>query len=385
MQVAPSGGQICDQCKWRHLVVKFATNVRGAMLLLNLLQVTESISGSIVPLAMFLESVPYRSLRGKVVYFSTLCISQIQGTLLGSSNWSDWMLEGQLLVWRESWGACWSTWARSAGRLPGRTEYWIKFWSGWAGMLPAKIAIEYHVECVVLSCCFTCSVSSAAADVALEVERSILHSDISNAQSDWNVSAQYLRAISRMHSLKATYQMHNLISISQMHNLKQYLKSTSQSNISNAQFDKRNHLTRLNFSPGSFLHRQGCWKIKWLQNRKMTNNIVLFLTVTSSASVSNQLHLSKAPRWWWCWWGSPSQRSPRGGGCRRGGLSPPWSCAPSSLSPHSQTWPLCPCREPSCKPEEETITRRCTTVRDSEGLMGLCGWWGSSPVRYAKF
>ena len=142
--------------------------------------------------------------------------------------------------------------------------------------MPAKIAIEYHVECVVLSCCFTCSVSSAAADVALEVERSILHSDISNAQSHRNVSAQYLRAISRMHSLKATYQMHNLISISQMHNLisisqmhnlisisqmhnlKQYLKSTSQSNISNAQFDKRNHLTRLNFSPGSFLQRQGC-------------------------------------------------------------------------------------------------------------------------------
>ena len=136
--------------------------------------------------------------------------------------------------------------------------------------MPAKIAIEYHVEWVVLSCCFTCSVSSAAADVALEVERSILHSDISNAQSHRNVSAQYLRAISRMHSLKATYQMHNLISISQMQNLKQYLKSTSQSNISNAQFDKRNHLTRLNFSPGSFLQLQNYFNK--LKNRtiKMT-------------------------------------------------------------------------------------------------------------------
>ena len=35
------------------MVDKFATNARGAMLLLNLIQVTESISGSVVPLAMF--------------------------------------------------------------------------------------------------------------------------------------------------------------------------------------------------------------------------------------------------------------------------------------------------------------------------------------------
>ena len=26
MQVAPSGGQICNQCQWRHLVAKFGTN-----------------------------------------------------------------------------------------------------------------------------------------------------------------------------------------------------------------------------------------------------------------------------------------------------------------------------------------------------------------------
>ena len=42
-----------NYCKWRHLVAKFSTNARGAMLLLNLIQVTESISGSVVPLAMF--------------------------------------------------------------------------------------------------------------------------------------------------------------------------------------------------------------------------------------------------------------------------------------------------------------------------------------------
>ena len=53
MQVVPSGGQICNLCKWLHLVAKFATNASGAMLLLNLIQVTESISGSVVPLAMF--------------------------------------------------------------------------------------------------------------------------------------------------------------------------------------------------------------------------------------------------------------------------------------------------------------------------------------------
>ena len=31
MQVVPSGGQICNQCKWRHLVAKFGTNASGAI------------------------------------------------------------------------------------------------------------------------------------------------------------------------------------------------------------------------------------------------------------------------------------------------------------------------------------------------------------------
>ena len=30
MQVAPYGGQICNLCKWRNLVVKFVTDVSGA-------------------------------------------------------------------------------------------------------------------------------------------------------------------------------------------------------------------------------------------------------------------------------------------------------------------------------------------------------------------
>ena len=31
MQVAQSGGQICNQCKWRHLVAKIGTNASGAI------------------------------------------------------------------------------------------------------------------------------------------------------------------------------------------------------------------------------------------------------------------------------------------------------------------------------------------------------------------
>ena len=80
LQVAPSSGQYLNSCKWchlvrgqyvnsckwRHLVANFATHASGAiwwpflqlmqvvaMLLPTLVQVTESISGSVVPLAMF--------------------------------------------------------------------------------------------------------------------------------------------------------------------------------------------------------------------------------------------------------------------------------------------------------------------------------------------
>ena len=53
LQVVPSGGKICNLRKWGHIAAKFATNANGAMLLLNSIQVTESISGSVVPLAMF--------------------------------------------------------------------------------------------------------------------------------------------------------------------------------------------------------------------------------------------------------------------------------------------------------------------------------------------
>ena len=57
MQVAPSGGQICNLCKWCHLVVKFSTDACDTILLPNLVQAMESISGSVVSLAMFVMDV----------------------------------------------------------------------------------------------------------------------------------------------------------------------------------------------------------------------------------------------------------------------------------------------------------------------------------------
>ena len=43
MQVTPYGGQICNLCKWRHLVDKCATNASGAIwwTILQLMQVTQ--------------------------------------------------------------------------------------------------------------------------------------------------------------------------------------------------------------------------------------------------------------------------------------------------------------------------------------------------------
>ena len=52
--MVPPDDQMLNQSKLCHLLAKFATNASGAMLLLNLIQVTESISGSVVPLAMFI-------------------------------------------------------------------------------------------------------------------------------------------------------------------------------------------------------------------------------------------------------------------------------------------------------------------------------------------
>ena len=45
MQVAQSGGQICNLCKWRHLVAKFVTNASGAIWWPNLLLMQVAPSG----------------------------------------------------------------------------------------------------------------------------------------------------------------------------------------------------------------------------------------------------------------------------------------------------------------------------------------------------
>ena len=60
-------------------MAKFATNASGAMLLLHLIQVTESISGSVVPLAMFFfwggegSRVTFKA--SSIVDFHSLCRS----------------------------------------------------------------------------------------------------------------------------------------------------------------------------------------------------------------------------------------------------------------------------------------------------------------------
>ena len=63
---------------WRHLVAKYATTASGAMLLINLIQVTESISGSVVPLGMYFFSSD-RSFfcDDEPLHWSALCTHQL--------------------------------------------------------------------------------------------------------------------------------------------------------------------------------------------------------------------------------------------------------------------------------------------------------------------
>ena len=60
-------------------MAKFATNARCAMLLLNLIQVTESISGSVVPLAMFKRQVHFQGHNSVSPHKRTSNSSAIQG------------------------------------------------------------------------------------------------------------------------------------------------------------------------------------------------------------------------------------------------------------------------------------------------------------------
>ena len=57
-------------------MAKFATNASGAMLLLNLIQVTESISGSVVPLAMFASIYKVSSLETLNKTVGTLMVTE---------------------------------------------------------------------------------------------------------------------------------------------------------------------------------------------------------------------------------------------------------------------------------------------------------------------
>ena len=99
MQVAPSGGQICNSCKWRHLVAKFGTNASVDMLLLNLIQVTESISGSVVPLAMF-SRLPRRTYIGKNEFTEKMCLVQ----KIAKQVMAESFVSGGLLASRKSMG-----------------------------------------------------------------------------------------------------------------------------------------------------------------------------------------------------------------------------------------------------------------------------------------
>ena len=57
-------------------MAKYATNASGAMLLLNLIQVTESISGSVVPLAMFASIYKVSSLETLNKTVGTLMVTE---------------------------------------------------------------------------------------------------------------------------------------------------------------------------------------------------------------------------------------------------------------------------------------------------------------------
>ena len=87
MQAASSGGQICYLCKWRHLEAKFATNASDAMLLQNLVQVTESISGSVVPLAMFfIFTQPKATVSQQSLWITTIICLELKENHVNSRN-----------------------------------------------------------------------------------------------------------------------------------------------------------------------------------------------------------------------------------------------------------------------------------------------------------
>ena len=72
MQVVPSGGQICNKCKWCHLVAKFGTNASCAIWWpnLELMQVEPPLAGEITQV---LDALPWvRCASGNVFCFFSL-------------------------------------------------------------------------------------------------------------------------------------------------------------------------------------------------------------------------------------------------------------------------------------------------------------------------
>ena len=91
MQVAPSGGQICNKCKWCHLVAKFGTNASCAIWWpnLELMQVEPPLAGEIT---QALDAIPWvRCASGNVLLY--FCLSLF---VFGSHS-SGSKLTGQLL------------------------------------------------------------------------------------------------------------------------------------------------------------------------------------------------------------------------------------------------------------------------------------------------
>ena len=69
MQMAPSGGQICNLCKWRHLVAKFETYASGATWWPNLEPMQVAIFLSAGEITQDKEAIPWVRCASGNVYF----------------------------------------------------------------------------------------------------------------------------------------------------------------------------------------------------------------------------------------------------------------------------------------------------------------------------
>ena len=77
MQVVPSGGQICNQWKWHHLVAKFGTNPNGATWRPNL---------QLIQVASFV--VRFGTNENGAIWWPNLEQMQMQVVAPGGQNWN---------------------------------------------------------------------------------------------------------------------------------------------------------------------------------------------------------------------------------------------------------------------------------------------------------